>query len=84
MSTTDAIAEIIKSAVASGVREALNVQEVTNRRLLTVEEAAVYLGRSRREIFNMIAGNTIPTVGEGKLRRFDIRDLDTWIANNKH
>lgn len=83
MPAIDPITESIKTAAAAGVREALSVHPATNRRLLTIEEAATYLGRSKREMFNMIASEVIPTVGDGKLRRFDIQDLDAWIANNK-
>ena len=50
---TDSIRTIIQDAVAAGVREALKISEITNRRLFTAEEAGVYLvvSEDRRHIF---------------------------------
>jgi excisionase family DNA binding protein len=80
---TDAFAEIVKTAVADGVREALNVQAATNRRLLTVEQAAEYLALSKRVIWEMIASHEFPVVAHGRRKMVDIQDLDVWIARNK-
>lgn len=83
MSTTDAIAEIIRAAVAEGVREALNVQAATNRRLLSIEQAAEYLNLSERQIQAMVAAKELPVVAGGRRRMIDIQDLEVWIARNK-
>jgi len=83
VSATDTFAEIIRVAAAAGVREALNVQDATNRRLLTVEQAAEYLALSKREIWNMIAGHELPVVAHGRRKMIDIQDLNSWIDRNK-
>lgn len=83
MSTTDAFAEIIKSAVADGVRQALNIHDATNRRLLSVEQSAEYLNLSKREIWDMIAQHELPVVARGRRKMVDIQDLDGWIQRNK-
>jgi excisionase family DNA binding protein len=79
----DAFAEVIERAVEVAVRKALNLSETTNRRLMKVEEAAVYLSLSEREIHNMIALNDLKCVRRGRRVMIDIRDLDLWIEENK-
>ena len=54
------------------------------RRLLTVEEAAAYLGIKPRTIYNQVgpkAKNPFPVRAKriGKLVRFDIRDLEKYV-----
>jgi excisionase family DNA binding protein len=83
MSATDAFQQVIADAVESGVRKALNVSEATNRRLLSAEEAAVYLSLSKRELYNMIANHQLAAVKHGRRKMLDIRDLDEWIERNK-
>jgi excisionase family DNA binding protein len=85
MSTTDVLGRVIEQAVEHAVRRALNVHEATNRRLLSVEEAAVYLSLSKREIYNMIAmaNHQLRVVTRGRRKMLDIRDLDEWIERNK-
>ena len=56
------------------------------KRLLSVEETASYLGLSPRTIYNGIAPkskNPFPVKPKriGKLVRFDIRDLDTFVES---
>lgn len=83
MSAGDAFAELVMAAASAGVREALNVSEATNRRLLTVGEAATYLALSEREIYAKIARGDLPPVRSGRATRLDIQDLDNWIVRNK-
>lgn len=84
MSTAgDAFAEVIERAVEAAIRKALNLSEATNRRLMTVEEAAVYLSLSEREIHNMIALTDLQCVRRGRRVMIDIHDLDLWIETNK-
>jgi excisionase family DNA binding protein len=82
-STTDVLGQVIEQAVESAIRRALNVNEATKRRLLSVEEAAVYLSLSKREIYNMIASDQLRVVTRGRRKMLDIRDLDEWIERNK-
>lgn len=78
----DAFEQVIERAVETGVRKALNINEATNRRLLSVQEAAEYLGLSKREVYNMIT-TELPAVTHGRRKMLDIRDLDEWIERNK-
>jgi excisionase family DNA binding protein len=80
---TDAFQQVIEQAVEAGVRKALTVSEVTNRRLLSAEEAATYLSLSKREVYNMIAIHQLTAVIHGRRKMLDVRDLDNWIDGNK-
>lgn len=56
------------------------------KRLLSVEEAGIYLGISPRTIYNGIAPKSkkpfpLKPKRIGKLVRFDIRDLDTFVES---
>lgn len=79
----DAFAALIERAVEVAVKKALNVSEITNRRLMTIEESATYLALSVREIFNMTAAGELPPVKRGRRTMIDIQDLDRWIVRNK-
>ena len=83
ISTTGVFERLVEQAVEPGVRKALNICETTNRRLLSVEEGAVYLSLSKRELYNMIANHEIAAVTHGRRKMLDIRDLDAWIEHNK-
>ncbi len=59
---------------------------LTGRRLLTVEQTALYLGCSPKTLYNMNSAGTLPfqcARGIGRSVRFDIRDLDAWIDDQK-
>jgi excisionase family DNA binding protein len=52
-------------------------------RLLPVEQAASYLGRSEDAIRHLIASGKLPVVRSDKRIFLDIQDLDRWISENK-
>jgi excisionase family DNA binding protein len=83
VTASDAFSQIIQQAVVAGMRTALNISEATNRRLLSVEETALYLSLSEREIYNMGATRELLAVKHGRRTMFDLRDLDRWIELNK-
>jgi excisionase family DNA binding protein len=53
-------------------------------RLLTVEQSAVYIGRTKEAVQHIIASGKLSTVRSDRRVFIDIRDLDTWIEENKH
>ena len=83
MSSSDAFQQVIEQAVEAAVRKALNISEATSRRLLSIEETAVYLSLSKREVYNMIATHELPAVTHGRRKMLDVLDLNTWIERNK-
>lgn len=80
---TDVLQTIIEQAVEAGVRRAMNVNDTTNRRLLSMVDAAVYIGLSKREVYNVIALGELKAVNHGRRKLIDIRDLDEWITRKK-
>jgi len=83
MTAADALQQVISEAVEAGLRKALNINPATNRRLLSIEESAVYLSLSKREVYSMIANRELPAVTHGRRKMLDILDLNAWIDQNK-
>ncbi len=52
----------------------------TEKRLLTVKEAAAYLGLARLTVYDWVSQRKIAYVKVGRLTKFKQRDLDNWIA----
>lgn len=52
-------------------------------RLLTVEQAAEYLNRTRDAMRHLVHDGKLPTVRADKRVFIDVEDLDAWIRNNK-
>ena len=52
-------------------------------RLLTVDQAAAYLGRTKEAVQHMVASGKLPTVRSDRRVFIDVDDLDRWIADNK-
>jgi excisionase family DNA binding protein len=52
-------------------------------RLLTAEQAGVYIGRTEQAVRHLIFQRDIPTVRNGRSVHLDRKDLDRWIENNK-
>ncbi|MHA2217489.1 MAG: helix-turn-helix domain-containing protein [Candidatus Hodarchaeales archaeon] len=53
------------------------------KRLYSVSEASVYLGRSECAVREMIWAGKIPCIKDGRRIHIDIRDLNEWIDRNK-
>ena len=52
-------------------------------KLMRMNEAAVYLGVSRRTLEGLIGTGKIPSVREGSLVRLDREDVGKWIEFRK-
>ena len=65
----------------------MSVRKQQGKRLLSVEEAAEYLGLKPRTIYNQIGRKAKkrfpvkPLRPLGRLVRFDIRDLDAYVES---
>ncbi len=79
--TRKVIAHIVK-AVVSAIREQ-PVSGVIEKRLFNMDEAAIYLGRSRRGMEALVADGKISSVQHDKRRFFDRHDLDLWIDEGR-
>jgi len=73
----DALADAVADRVLARLHQA------DQPRLLTVNEAAAYLGRSPGALRHLIAQGMIPAVREGSRVHLDRADLDSWLAMRK-
>ena len=53
------------------------------QRLLTLPQAATYLGRSVYSLRTLIWRGDLQVVQDRRKMRVDVRDLDLWIERNK-
>jgi excisionase family DNA binding protein len=51
------------------------------RRLLNIKEVADYTGLSPHTLYTMVSQRRIPFVKLGRLTKFDLHELDRWIAS---
>jgi len=82
----DALIERMAEKVAARLQngdQGTPVNSEVRPRLLTVEQAAVYIGRTKDAIQHMIASCKLPTVRSDRRVFIDMRDLDAWIEGNK-
>jgi excisionase family DNA binding protein len=73
----DALADAIAECVVARLHQS------DKPRLLTVNQAAAYIGRTPKALRHMIALDTLPVVREGSRVHLDRADLDRWIDLRK-
>src|SRR2546426_8296615 len=80
-----ALIQAVAKEVASVVRADLARDGGTGvkQRLMTVEQAGVYLGRTKEAVQHLMDSGKISTVRPDRRVFIDIRDLDRWIEENK-
>lgn len=67
----------------------MKTQRITNpkipiaKRLYSIPEASVYLGRTVWGIREMVWAGKIPCIKDGRRVLIDIRDMDKYIEQNK-
>jgi excisionase family DNA binding protein len=79
----DPLSQMIRVACKDAVKAALNIGDISPRRLLSVEQTAIYLCLSEREIYNMLSTKQLAGVRHGKRLMVDIRDLEKWVEGHK-
>jgi excisionase family DNA binding protein len=81
----DSLIEALATAIAEKLRAQVPDSGAIplEPRLLSVELAAVYLGRTKPAIQHMIADGTLHTVRADRRVFLDKNDLDQWIERNK-
>lgn len=73
----DALADAIAERVLA------RLQQTGESRLMTVDQAAAYIGRTPKALRHMIANAAIPAVREGSRVHLDRTDLDRWVELRK-
>ncbi len=53
------------------------------KRLYSIKEASVYLGRTVCAVREMIWAGKLPYIKDGRRILLDIYDMDEWIEHNK-
>lgn len=77
------LVEQVTARVLASQVPAIPDQRKIEPRLLTVEQAAEYIGRSEQAVRHLIFQRDIPVVRTGRCVRIDRKDLDRWIENCK-
>lgn len=75
--------EINSDSIADAVATRLRDNGILIPRLLTLEQAATYLGLTKDALKAKVHMGRIPTVDLDKKLRFDRQDLDRIIDSNK-
>jgi excisionase family DNA binding protein len=73
--------DALADAIAERVLVRLN--QSPEPRLLRVDEAAKYIGRTPKALRHLIANGAVPAVREGGRLHLDRADLDRWIELRK-
>jgi excisionase family DNA binding protein len=81
----DSIIQAFAKRMAAQVRAELadDSSSVLRPRLLTVAQAATYMGRTEEAMQHMVANGKIPTVRVDRRVFIDVRDLERLIENSK-
>jgi excisionase family DNA binding protein len=80
-STGNAGLDSLADAIAVRVAARLNKSE--EPRLMSVKQAAEYIGRSPKAVRHMIDSGKVPVVREGTRVHLDRVDLDHWVEMRK-
>jgi hypothetical protein len=73
--------EAIADAVLARLRPALDIH--VKPRLFTIDQAAVYIGRTPKAVRCLADNGAFPMVRSDGRIMLDVRDLDSWIDNGK-
>ena len=71
----------LADAIAAKVIEQMSEQGVVPKRLLTLDEAAKYLGRTQKAVEHLIARGTLPVTRLDGKRQVDREELDKLISS---
>jgi excisionase family DNA binding protein len=72
-----------KSKLNQGVRKGEEISNRISKRLYSLKESAVYLGRGLHGVRDMVWRGEIPIVRSGRKMFIDIRDLEEYVERNK-
>ena len=78
-----ALLDMLAERVASRLRGSEHATDKIRPRLLTVQQSAEYLGRTKASIQHMVAEGILPTVRSDRRVFLDVTDLDRWIEQHK-
>lgn len=77
------LVEGLADRIAQRVLDRLGDVRNPAKRLLTMEEAAEYLGRTKESVQHLVSAGKLPTVRSDRRVFLDVNDLSEWIESNK-
>jgi excisionase family DNA binding protein len=77
------IVELLLNALADAIADRLEHRQETRRRLLSAEQVAEYINRSKSAIYNLVSEGKLRAVRLDRRLSFNIRDLDNLIDQAK-
>ncbi|SOE23173.1 DNA binding domain-containing protein, excisionase family [Spirosomataceae bacterium TFI 002] len=75
--------EELKSLIQEAVSNSRNEPKVKEKKLLSIEEAAVFLGIPQNTIYQFTSKRTIPFIKLGRRLVFDKEELLEWVKQNR-
>ncbi len=72
---------IIQNAISAGAVGKSGAR--INPKVLTVKQAAQYIGRTERAVQHLIFNHELPVIRAGRRVHLLREDLDTWILHNR-
>jgi excisionase family DNA binding protein len=60
-----------------------NHGSTVGQRLLTIDQAAVYIGRTKEAVQYLVAAGKLPVVRSDRRVFLDLHDLERWIEDHK-
>ncbi|MGO9262719.1 MAG: helix-turn-helix domain-containing protein [Bryobacteraceae bacterium] len=79
----DMLVDAIAAAVAEELKPLLEMASVKPR-LLTVEQAGIYVGRTPNAVRILLSRGAFPAVKADARTMLDVQDLDRWIDQGKN
>jgi excisionase family DNA binding protein len=64
-------------------RETRISKPVVSKRLYTVAETAIYLGRPVSSVRGLLWKGLLPYIQTGRVQYIDLKDIDSYIEQNK-
>lgn len=77
------LVDAIAARVAALLAPQLQNNQGVRPRLLTAQQAAVYLGRTEKAVYALKSRGALPVVQADGRVMFDVQDLDAWVIQNK-
>ena len=74
-------AELVATKLAAELQK--NHSSPLHQRLLTIDQAAVYIGRTKEAVQYLLATGKLSTVRSDRRVFLDIQDLNQWIEEHK-
>jgi excisionase family DNA binding protein len=80
----DQVLDALADRVAARLRDGSPSSDCAVKpRLLTVDQAAVYIGRSKEAVQHIVSSGKVPTVRSDRRVFIDVEDLNDWIREHK-